>query len=76
MVDGDKLVTSALTALTIKKGLRLQFGPESATAIQVNALAIWEDVDPRAVVMLAVEKLYEKMVREIQEYYDDKLDNT
>lgn len=72
MVEQDKLVMDALTALTIKQGIRLQFGPESSTAIQVNALAVWEDVQPREIVMLAVEKLFEKMVAEIQEFYNEQ----
>lgn len=72
MVEQDKLVMDALTALTIKQGIRLQFGPESSTAIQINALAVWEDVQPREIVMLAVEKLFEKMVADIQEFYDEQ----
>jgi hypothetical protein len=72
MVDADTLVTFTLQALAIKNGVRLQFGPETSTAVQINALAVWEDVTAREVVMLAVEKLFEGMVREIQEYYDEK----
>lgn len=72
MVEQDQLVTAALTALTIKRGVRLQFGPDTATAVQVNALCVWEDVSPREIVMLAVEKLYGDMVREIQEFYDEQ----
>lgn len=70
MVEQDTLVTAALTALTTKQAVRLQFGKDSNTAAQVCALCIWEDAEPREIVMLAVEKLYEKMVKEIKEYYD------
>lgn len=75
MVEQDKFVENVLTALTTNRGIRLQFGPETSTARQVWSLAVWEGVNPREVVMLAVEKLFEVMVVNIKGYYDEQRHN-
>ena len=72
MVEQDKFIDTVLTALTINEGVRLQFGPDSATARQVHSLAVWEDVSPREIVMVAIEKLFEVMVSSIREYHNEQ----